>query len=87
MSINVKNNSSNKIEVAINQWGDNGKTGYFPLDAGKSDDWDRGDSRGFVLSLRQGGTEKPYYVLADSNIVVANTEVRDNDKVISPINR
>ncbi|KAA6167471.1 hypothetical protein F3K50_24770 [Pseudomonas marginalis] len=85
MSISVKNNSSNKIEVAINQWGDNGNTGYFALSVDGSDTWDRSDSRGFVLSLRKGGTEKPYYVQSDSSITVGNTDVKDNGRVLTPL--
>ncbi|UCZ84911.1 hypothetical protein LGQ10_00915 [Pseudomonas sp. L5B5] len=85
MGINVKNNSSNKIEVAINQWGNDGQTGYFSLGVAQADNWSRSDSRGFVLSLRKGGTEKPYYVQSDSSIVVENTDVKDNGRVISPI--
>jgi hypothetical protein len=85
MSISVKNNSSNKIEVAINQWGNDGQTGYFALSVDESDTWNRGDSRGFVLSLRKGGTEKPYYVQSDSSIVVGNTEVKDNGRVLTPL--
>ncbi|AQT10378.1 hypothetical protein H78_03714 [Pseudomonas protegens] len=87
MSITVKNNTSNIIEVAINQWDTDGDTRYSPLSVGASDKWVRKDTRGYVLSLRQRGVEKPYYVLVDSNIVVDNTEVKDNEKVISPISR
>ena len=85
MGISVKNNSSNKIEVAINQWGNDGQTGYFALSVDGSDTWNRSDSRGFVLSLRKRGTEKPYYVQSDSSIVVGNTEVKDNGRILTPL--
>ncbi|MCB2254439.1 hypothetical protein KTQ74_21215 [Pseudomonas chlororaphis] len=85
MGIHVKNNTSNKIEVAINQWGNDGQTGYFPIAVDQSDTWSRTDSRGFVLSLRKGGTEKPYYVQSDSSIVVGISDVKDNGRVISPL--
>ena len=85
MGISVKNNSSNKIEGAINHCGNDGPTGYFALSVVGSDTWNRSDSRGFVLSLRKGGTEKPYYVQSDSSIVVGNTEVKDNGRILTPL--
>lgn len=85
MGISVKNNTSNKIEAAINQWGNDGKTGYFAIAVDQSEKWNRSDSRGFVLALRKGGTEKPYYVQSDSSIVVENSEVKDNGRIISPL--
>ena len=85
MGINVTNKSSNKIEVAINQWGNDGDTKFFSIDREKKESWNRADSRGFVLSLKRGGTQKPYYVQADSSIVVGNTDVKDGDRVLEPI--
>jgi len=85
MGITVTNNSSNKIEVAINKWGNDGDTSFFSIGKEKKETWDRSDSRGFVLSLKRSGTQKPYYVQADSLIAVGNTDVKDGDRIIDPI--
>ncbi|WP_030131237.1 hypothetical protein [Pseudomonas sp. QTF5] len=85
MGITVTNNSSHTIEVAINQWGDDGDTSFFSIANGKNESWDRSDDRGFVLSLQKNGAQYPYYVQASSNIKVDNNGVTDQGEAIYPL--
>jgi hypothetical protein len=85
MGITVTNNSSHTIEVAINQWGDDGDTRFFSIANGKNESWDRSDGRGFVLSLQKNGAQNPYYVQAGSNIKVDNNVVTDQGEAIYPL--
>nr|KVE55754.1 hypothetical protein WS71_29025 [Burkholderia mayonis] len=48
--------------------------------------WTRHDSRGYVLYLKQGGSEEPFYVVTGSNITfVSMSNVVDNGQLIKPV--
>ena len=49
--IKVLNLSGQKIEVAINQWGDDGGTGNFTIDDKDSEHWSRSNRQGFVMVI------------------------------------
>lgn len=69
MSITVKNETANEINVSINQWGKDGDTNYFKIIPQESETWDRTNNRGFVMYLRESGTlDGPYYVRAGSTV-------------------
>ncbi|AZD28836.1 hypothetical protein [Pseudomonas chlororaphis] len=85
MGINVTNNSSHTIEVAINHWGKDGDTRFFSIASGNHESWDRSDSRGFVLSLQKNGAQNPYYAQASSDIKVDINGVTDQGEPIYPL--
>ncbi len=74
MSITINNKNKQKAAVAINRWGDDGSTSFFDISTGKTEEWDRTNSKGFVMSVKFGTGDhekiKPYYVLADSYIIL-----------------
>ncbi|OCQ54003.1 hypothetical protein Ppb6_00728 [Photorhabdus australis subsp. thailandensis] len=93
--IYVKNASNKLVLVAINKWGKKGGTGYFNINPGTVEGWDRTDGRGFVMSIiREGEAEpKPYFVLSNSNIIIHDKDitgygrdVEDSDHWIYPLN-
>ena len=85
--INVKNSSRNSVRVSINIWSENGKTSRFSISPGGTEDWNRNDRRGFVMTLERPGAELPYYVLPNSDIDISDSTVKDHGEEISPINR
>lgn len=85
MSIKVTNNCSYEIQVAINQWGNNGDTGVFPIIPGNSESWDRTDERGFIMIVEKVGAKSPYYVNKGSEILVANDGVKNHGVILRPI--
>ncbi len=75
MTIKVENQSSfDDIEVAINYWGGNAETDYFPLKSGKEEQWDRIDKRGFVMCVKLQSIMQPYYVMTDNNYAIQKAE-------------
>ena len=74
MTIKVKNKSKHEVEVAVNQWGNDGNTSFFKLAIGASDTWNRTDNRGFVMYIKINGSQTPYYVQADSEVVIQNEQ-------------
>lgn len=73
MAITVTNSSTFTVSVAINQWGNDGDTSYFELDANSAtESWDRTDERGFVMSVIFNGTAQPYCVNAGDNITIVD---------------
>ncbi len=89
MTITVTNMRDSDIEVAINQWGDNGSTGYYTIHSGnKSGTWNRGSSRGFVMMVKDKDsiTEIPYYVQHNSNVQVHEDKVMDGTHHLSNLN-
>lgn len=85
MTIKVTNNSDHQIKVAINHWASDGNTGYFTLDNGKSESWDRSDERGFVMVVKRGAAQRPYYVQYNSEIAVLPEKITDNGSDLKPI--
>jgi hypothetical protein len=81
----VTNNAQQQIEVAINQWGNDGDTSFFALDPGGSDSWDRSDKRGFVMVVKKTGAQRPYYIQYNSDIIVSDDKVTDHGSIINPI--
>ena len=68
--MNLVNNSGFDVHVSVNRWGTGGSTDPYTIKAGESADWDRSDSRGFVMYLENsGGFDGPYYILADAQVV------------------
>ncbi|CAM9402300.1 hypothetical protein [Acinetobacter bereziniae] len=41
MGIKVTNNTNESISACVNQWGNDGDTGYFSIAPGKNENWDR----------------------------------------------
>ena len=82
--MHVKNESNRQLSVSFDHWGKDGDTSWFSIAHGKSESWDRSDERGFVMAVRLGGEEKPYYILSDSSIVIYDDRVTDDTKVIKP---
>lgn len=80
----VTNSSTREIEVSINHWGDSGNTGYFTIAQGDDESWDRSDDRGFVMVVKKGGSQLPYYIYYDSVIIVQDDKVTDKGSVIKP---
>ena len=87
--ISVTNLISNtNIEVAVNRWGKDGNTDFFNIETEKTETWDRSDERGFVMSLKIDSTQKSYFVLHNSVIVVTRNKglltVKDKGVPIKP---
>ncbi len=83
--IDVTNSSDQEIEVAINQWGDDGETGFFDISPGEKEEWQRYDEKGFLMIVKKGGAQRPYYVLHNSSIIVSNDKVTDSGSTIDPL--
>lgn len=88
MSIKVTNKTKQPIHVSINYWEGSANTGWFKLkENGGSDTWGRQDMRGFVMAVNIDGTQFPYFVQSDSDIVVYADKVTDHGQTIGPVNR
>lgn len=67
-NITVVNESNEIAHVAINEWGTGGSTGYWKLqstgNSKKWEHWDRTDSRGFVMHIKEtnGFVDGSYFV-------------------------
>lgn len=91
MSIQVTNNTSLEISVAINVWDDDNpkdQTGYFPVSS-TTQTWNRIDQRGYVMSTIIEGVTIPYYVLPGNIITfdfndAGQVIVNDNGSPIPP---
>lgn len=86
----IVNRSPDTLSVAINIWSSNGgNPGTFavlPGATGDSATWSRTDERGYVMFLKQGGSEAPFYVVPGSTITfVSMDSVVDNGQRIHPI--
>ncbi len=88
----VLNNFSQTISVAINHWGSDGDTSFFAITPGKAESWDRSDDRGFVMSVKVNGSQLPYFVQANDKIVVEEGgspippyRVLANGRVLTPL--
>ncbi|GAM18938.1 hypothetical protein SAMD00019534_021130 [Acytostelium subglobosum LB1] len=67
---------SGTIQVAVNQWGGSGDTGYFPINGGQSESWTRSDQKPFVMAVkRSSGPETYYAVTYESVVTVTATDV------------
>lgn len=86
MAITVRNNTEQRIEVSINHWGDSGNTDRVKIEASGEETWKRSDRRGFVMSVYQNGGSSPYYVFAESSVIVSDTQVSRDGEVLSPLN-
>jgi hypothetical protein len=82
----VTNSSAREIKVAINHWGKDGSTDYFTIPSGGKESWDRSDERGFVMVVKKGGSQLPYYIYFDSEIIVHDDKVTDKGSEIPPAN-
>lgn len=60
MTIQVENEASKGVKIAINQWGTLGKTEYFTIEEGHSRKWNRTDNRGFVILGNINPLGKPF---------------------------
>lgn len=91
MTINITNQSQLPIEVAINRYGKEGDTDYFTIAAFGDNSWNRSDSRGYIMSVKNGGAETPYFVRFDSGITFQRKDgtlvVKDGDMEIKPVNQ
>ncbi|WP_299713449.1 hypothetical protein [uncultured Tenacibaculum sp.] len=83
--ITVSNQASKTIEVAINQWGTDGHTGFFSIKAQQNETWGRGNENGFVMAVKNDNKTNRYYVKANSNIVVYDKKVTDRETEIFPV--
>ena len=79
--ITVSNKGTNpNVEAAVNQWGKDGDTHYFPIGIGKSETWNRGDDRGFVLAVQIVPNRKSYLVVSNSTVEIYDTEISIDGK-------
>lgn len=85
MTITVKNDATQDVEVAINEWGTGGDTSFFKLQPRQPDTWNRTDERGFVMVVKHMGGQRPYYVQHQSNIIIYDDRVTDHESTITPI--
>ncbi len=83
--MNVTNNTSRTIEVAIDQWGTGGDTGFCTLEPGEKGHWERTDERGFLMVLKRPASTLTYFIQAYDEIIVDDNNVTDNGRVIHPI--
>ncbi len=69
MSIVILNRLDRQIQASVSTWG-SGDPGWFPLtptaEPSGSNTWGRDDDRGFVVSIRDGGSTKEYFVHSNS---------------------
>ncbi len=83
--IRENSETNSEITVAINTW-DRGDTSNKRIPGGRSQEWNRSDKRGFVMTVSKGGSTDNYYVLFDSRVSVFEKEVTRNNKKIPPLN-
>ncbi|WP_108819360.1 hypothetical protein [Pseudovibrio sp. Alg231-02] len=56
--VEVTNNSSQDLTAAVNEWyADKSSTDFFPIKVGASEVWTRSDTRGFILTVKQGSSD------------------------------
>jgi len=56
--VEVTNNSSQDLTAAVNEWyADKSSTDFFPIKVGASEVWTRSDTRGFILTVKQGTSD------------------------------
>jgi len=79
MAIQVINNTSAKIQIAINQWGNDGNTDFFNIKDQGSESWDRTSELGFIMRVKNTNYDGPWYV--EKGVII--TFNKDNEpKVI-----
>ncbi|WP_321818810.1 hypothetical protein [Paraburkholderia sp. J69-2] len=85
MSIVILNRLDRQIQASVSTWG-SGDPGWFVLVPGvepnPNNTWGRDDDRGFVVSIRDGGSTKEYFVHANSTVTVDKNGVRDDRHLI-----
>ena len=75
--IKVENMCGEDFNVSINTWDENGSITYRTLKSGGISYWERGDSRGYVMSLQRADGTNSYFLLRDSEILVKKDVVKD----------
>ena len=83
--LSVHNDTERKIDVAINHWGNDGETRFFPVLPNGDETWDRSDPRGFVMVIKRLGAVLQYFVAAGDKFVVTDDGVLRNDIVVKPL--
>lgn len=75
----VTNNSDDHIEVAINLWEKGSQSpNYYTIKKGDgyTQDWNRNDSRGFIMAVKRGqSVTETYYVFGDRDYRIKNDGV------------
>jgi hypothetical protein len=66
--INVINNSTIEIHVAINSWGD-GSSDSFTIPSGHQETWNRSDRRAFIMEVTESQRHNGTYVVWQDSIV------------------
>jgi hypothetical protein len=82
--INVTNLTDKDIYVSINQWGNDCDTTRNKITKSDTEHWERSDQRGFVMTVKIENSELPYFVRANSGVIVAADKVTVNGRVIKP---
>lgn len=67
--IRVENKLNHQIVASVSTWGD-GKPDEFDVAPGKSEEWNRNDSRGYLMVLKMGPTTLTFFVSKSDTIVV-----------------
>jgi len=82
MGITVFNCTAQDIEVAVNRWGPGGSVAWHTIAPNATDDWDRSDSRGYIIWIRRPhlNWSSPYYTPAWSEISVYDDGVMRGDR-------
>jgi hypothetical protein len=84
----VANKTDHAISVSINHWGKDGNTDYFTIAPGKTEHWDRSDTRGFVMVVNINQSINPYYVFHSDIIYVNEDSVTTQDGLtLKPISK
>ncbi|KIG13273.1 hypothetical protein DB30_00368 [Enhygromyxa salina] len=83
--IHLYNNSSDTIQVAVSQWGNDGSTKFYEKKQGQTGEWARDDSRGFLMAIRRPSGEHRYFVMADSKVDVSDDAVVRDGRRIEPL--
>lgn len=85
MGIKVTNNTNESISACVNQWGNDGDTGYFSIAPGESEIWDRSAEKPFIMLIQKGGNVTAYCVSSKSQIIVSTNGITDQGIEKNPI--
>ena len=70
--ITIKNDSTNsthKVEFSINEYDGEGSSIWYEIKKGNVEHWKRGDSRGYLLAVRDENKLEMYYAFINGNYI------------------
>lgn len=71
MTVTAINHTQQRLDISVNQWGNDGSTGDYSVQPEGTESWDRSDSRGFVMHVNDGSEDYAYFVSANSVVTFA----------------